>query len=486
MKRNRLKLLVAAALLCPTIVEAQSTKGIEQAVGKVEREEGMEHGVLAVSVYNVETNKAIYEHNAGLSLTTASVSKLFTTGAGFAQLGGDFRFTTRVVMHGTVDREGVLHGDVYLIGGGDPMLGSYRYRQTHPDTLFAALTRALKGKGIRRIYGRIFYDASTFDSKPLHDSWQWGDIGNYYASGVSGLNFHENMYFVYFNPASHEGLAAAVARTQPKNLEIYATNQVSTGEEGTGDGVVVYGSPFSAERRYTGTVPLGKAEFAIRAAMPTPAKNFADLFSTYLRTHGISVSATSAEATVEPDSLQQVLDYRSSPYATIAQYTNHTSNNLYAECIFKYLGYKVFGEGSFENGEKVVVQYLKGMGLSTKGTRVVDGSGLSRLDHTTADFLCRYLSALNREPYYDKFLLTLPKAGESGTARRLLPSLPKGVSVYVKTGTMEGVKAYAGYVQTAGGETYAFSIISNGHECTSRVVAEKLERILQQIALLHT
>lgn len=485
MKHTLLGWLMLMAIVCPIIGEAQSAKDIENAVKQVAQEEGMEHGMLSVCVYNTTTGKAVYEHLSGVSLTTASVSKLFTTGAGFAQLGADFRFTTRMAMRGTVDRDGALHGDVYIIGGGDPMLGSYRYRQTQPDTLFASWTKALKGKGIRRIYGRVYYDAGVFDGTQLHDSWQWGDVGNYYASGVSGLNFHENMYFVYFNPGNYVGQAATVARLQPKTIDIHSLCQVSTDEEGTGDRVVVYGSPLSTERLYTGTVPLGKADFSVRAAMPMPEKCCADLFSTYLRTHGISVSATSTKAPNTTDSLREVVAYHSSPYYTIAQYTNQTSNNLYAESIFKYLGHATYGEGSFANGERAVIQYLKELGLPTKGTRVVDGSGLSRLNHTTADFLCRYLTVLQKEPFYDKFIHTLPKAGESGTARRMLPSLPKGVSVYVKTGTMEGVKAYAGYIVTPKGETLAFSIISNGHECTGRVAAEKLERILMKIASLH-
>lgn len=483
-KRLLAWLFVVAAAACPG--HAQSAAEVERMVGQVAREEGMEHGTLAVCIYNAATGRAVYKYNAETSVRPASVAKLFTTGAGFARLGADFRFTTRVAVRGQLDRDGVLHGDVYLIGGGDPMLGSYRYRQTQPDSLFASWKQALHNKGIRRVYGRVCYNASVFDEAALHDSWQWGDVGNYYASGVSGLNFHENMYFVYFTPGNRVGQAASVARLQPKNLDIYGICEVGTAAAGTGDNVVIYGSPLSKERLYTGTVPMGKAEFAVRGAMPSPEKCCADLFSTYLRTHGISVSSTSMRVAAEPDSLKPVLDYHSSPYYTIAQYTNLTSNNLYAESIFKYMGYKAYGKGSFENGSKAVLQYFSDLGLTAKGTRVVDGSGLSRLNHTTADFLCRYMVALRKEPFYDKFLQTFPKAGESGTARRLLPSLPKGVDVYVKTGSMDGVKSYAGYVITPAGETYAFAIVSNDYECTERVVAEKLNRILQKVALLHS
>lgn len=138
-------------------MQAQQVAELEKLVNQTHREEGMKHGVLAVSVYNATTGKEVYSHNGDISVTPASVAKLFTTGVGFAQLGKDFRFTTKVAVRGNIDRDGVLHGNIYIIGGGDPLLGSYRYRQTTPDTLFEGWTTAIKKKGIRKIDGRVCY-----------------------------------------------------------------------------------------------------------------------------------------------------------------------------------------------------------------------------------------------------------------------------------------------------------------------------------------
>ena len=131
------------------------------------------------------------------------------------------------------------------------------------------------------------------------------------------------------------------------------------------------------------------------------------------------------------------------------------------------------------------MDYLREKNIATGGVRVVDGCGLSRSNAVTTDFLCRYLTTLTREPFYDDFLQSLAKVGESGTAKNLLQNLPTGITVHVKTGTMDGVKAYAGYVITPRGETLAFSIISNGHDCTSQEVATKLNKILYKIATLY-
>lgn len=442
----------------------------------------MRHALLSVSVYNTSTGRALYSHESNRSVTPASIQKLLTTGAAFSQLGPNFRFTTSLAMRGDIDRDGVLHGNIYIIGGGDPLLGSYRYRQTSIDTLYGSWMDAIKKKGVKRVEGRVCYNISIFDDQPLHDSWQWGDVGNYYGAGVCGLNFHENMYFVHFNAGRKQGHPASVTRTVPKNIDIHGINEVTTGPEESGDQVVIYGSPTSKERLYRGTVPLGARDFAVRGAMPTPPKNCADLFASYLRSHGMSISMGSMQIYSQPDSLRPVLDYSSPSLYTIAQYTNLTSNNIYAESIFKMLGYKKYGLGSFDNGAKAVSDFVGSLGLSMEGIRIIDGSGLSRLNRTTTDFLSHYLAALTRQSYFDHFKHTLAVAGENGTAKNMLPSLPRDIRVYVKTGSMDGVRSYAGYIETRSGELLSFAISATGYDGNPRIVNEKLNKILLKIA----
>ena len=477
--------LTTIACLITIVVGAQQVADLERTILNVHRESGMQHGSLSVCVYNITKGHEVYSYNSQMSMTPGSVNKLFTTGVAFARLGSDFRFTTHVGIRGEIDRDGVLHGNIYIIGGGDPMLGSYRYRQTSPDSLFDGWTRALKKKGIKRVDGRICYNVGIFDEQPLHDSWPWGDVGNYYGAGVSGLNFHENMYFVYFNPGNKIGYPASSVRVSPKNVSVHGICEVTTGPEGSGDNVIIYGSPTSDERLYRGTVPLGKNDFRVRGSLPNPAKQCADLFASYLRTHGISISSNSMQVYSQPDSLRMILDYYSSDYYTLAQYTNLTSNNIYAEAIFKYLGYAKFGKGSFTNGSKAVMDYFREKKLDVSGVKVVDGSGLSPLNKVTSDFMCRYLMAISKESFFNDFLRSLSKVGENGTAKNLLPNLPAGISVRVKTGTMDGVKAYAGYIDAANGDRLAFTIISNGHEVSSNAAAEKLNKILQKVVSIY-
>ena len=464
-------LVFLSLLLLLVSLDAQEA-ALRNTVDEVQSAKGMKHAALAVCVYDVSADKPLYGYNAQMSLTPASVQKLITTGVGFAQLGSEFRFVTKVSVRGAIDREGVLHGNIYVEGGGDPLLGSYRYRQTAPDSLFAGWLTALKRKGVRRVDGRVCYNTAVFDDQQLHDGWQWGDVGNYYGAGVCGLNFHENMYFVYFNPGSKIEHPATVVSVKPKNINIHSVCEVTTGPENSGDMVTVYGSPTSTDRLYRGTVPLGKKNFAVRGAMPNPPQHCADLFATYLRSNGMSISSGSMQVFSRPDSLRSIIDQYSPEYYTIAQYTNLTSNNIYAESIFKYLGYNRYGKGSFANGTKAVMDYLHGKGIDAGGVHIDDGSGLSRGNRVTAEFMCRYLAAVAREPFYEDFEVTLSeKKMQAGTVR-------------VKTGTMDGVKTLAGYVTASRGRKLAFCIICNGHDCSSQDAGTQLNKILEKIASL--
>ena len=235
--------------------------------------------------------------------------------------------------------------------------------------------------------------------------------------------------------------------------------------------------PQSYERYYRGTVPLGQHDFRVRAALPNPPRTCATLFATYLRSHGISVSLDASEAPTLPDSLRTISEYFSPNLRLIAQYTNHTSNNIYAESLFKTLGHRQQGVGSYEGGARAVEQYIDEKGIDREGIRIVDGSGLSRSNQLTASFLCRFLAAVSREPWFEDYLATLPQAGKSGTARTLFPNLPAGTVVFVKTGSMEGVRTMAGYINR-GGRRYAFAILASGHTCSSADATRHLSDIL--------
>ncbi len=482
---NRVKYLIAFFLLvAPFVASSQNNAVVAKAVNDLVKEEAMKHATLSVSVYNVDRKTQVYAYNSHRSVIPASLTKLFTTAVGFEKLGKNFRFCTTLAYSGEIEKNGTLRGDLYIIGGGDPLLGSYRYKQTVPDSVFAAWQKAVSAAGIKAVDGRVYYDAGIFDNHPIHDNWQWGDIGNYYGSGVSGLNFHENMFFIHFTPGGKLGYPASVSRMEPKGCNLHIINDVLTGPAKSGDQVVVYGEPASTIRVCTGTVPIDSKSFSVRASLPKPAQACADLFTSYLRARKISVSGAASEALRRPSNLVTLIDYTSPTYYVIAQYANMTSNNTYAEAIHRYLGYKMYGQGSSANGAKAVSDYIQRLRLESSGVALEDGCGLSVRNRVTSDFVCRFLCEVSKTNYFDDYQKSLALAGEHGTVKNMLTSLPSSVKVRMKTGSMTGVRAYAGYVTTAKGERLCFSVIANDFTCSGSQMRTKLEKIIMKIATM--
>ncbi|MBP5548374.1 MAG: D-alanyl-D-alanine carboxypeptidase/D-alanyl-D-alanine-endopeptidase [Bacteroidales bacterium] len=483
---SKLSLFLLFQFSLVSFVVAQNTSALGKAVSDLSKEEVMKHATLSVCVYNLDKKTLVYSYNSQRSVVPASLTKMFTTALGFEKLGRDFRFRTTLAYDGEIDRGGTLRGNLYIIGGGDPLLGSYRYRQTVPDSLFAAWHKAVVSAGIKAVDGRVYYDASIFDNHPIHDNWQWGDIGNYYGAGVCGLNFHENMFFIHFNPGSKVGYPATVSRIEPKGTTLHLVNEVTTGAAKSGDQVVVYGDPGSTIRVCSGTMPIDARNFSVRASLPKPPQACADLFTAYLRQHKLPVSGAATESLKRPSKLVTLLDYTSPTYYVIAQYANITSNNIYAEAIHRYLGYNAHGLGSSANGAKAVSDYFRRLRLETSGVNLEDGSGLSVRNRITTDFVCRFLSELSKTSYFDDFARSLALAGENGTVKNMLTGLPSNVKVRMKTGSMTGVRSYAGLVANSKGERLCFAVVANDFDCTGSQMRTKLEKIIIKIVALTT
>lgn len=479
-------ILIVCALITPTAsAMAQNTAALSKSVLELARENDMKHASLSVCVYNIDRNSEVYSYNSQRSMIPASLTKLFTTAAGFDKLGSNFRFRTTLSYSGEIDKSGTLRGDIYIIGGGDPLLGSYRYRQTLPDTLFAAWHRAITSAGIKAVDGRVYYDATIFDNRPIHDNWQWGDIGNYYGCGVGGLNFHENMFFIHYAPGAKVGYPATMTRMEPKGLKLHLINEATTGAAKTGDQIIVYGDPGSSIRTCYGTMPIDAKNFSVRGSLPKPAQTCADLFTNYLRQHRVSVSGAATESLKRPSKLTTLLEYTSPTYYVIAQYTNMTSNNMYAEAIHRYMGYKSHGIGSSANGAKAVSEYFQKLHLENSGVNIEDGCGLSVRNRLTTDFMCRFLKEVYKTPYFSDYEKTLALAGENGTVKNLLNGLPSNINVRIKSGSMTGVRAFAGYIINSKGQRLCFAVIANDFDCTGAQMRTKLEKIIMKIATME-
>lgn len=448
----------------------------------MQNSELMQYGVLSVCVKNVNDGKIIAALNQQQSLPSASTLKLVTTATALSVLGGDFRYQTFLEYDGQIDND-TLRGNLYLRGTGDPSLGSDRFKG-YPDdeALLRRWKEVVRKAGIRYVQGQVVADASYFDDQPLADSWIWGDVGNYYGAGVQGLNFTENQYRVYFKPGQNLGDPTEVLYSTPALPYLTFTNRVTTGESGSGDQVIIYSSPTSNGARLTGTVPRGVSSFSVRGALPDAAFYAAYALQQSLIRDSIGVAGEPLVLNETPSQplTRVTLDTYTSPYLRdICQQTNWWSINLYADALLKTTSKKLTERSDFESATEAVANYWKGRGVDTGGFFIKDGSGLSPSGSLTTHNLTDILNAVAKDKNFNDFYRSIAVMGQTGTVRNLGKGSRAAGNLRAKSGSIEGSRAYAGYVTTRSGERLSFSIIAHKYQPdNSRAIGQELVKLM--------
>ncbi|GAA4456880.1 D-alanyl-D-alanine carboxypeptidase/D-alanyl-D-alanine-endopeptidase [Nibrella saemangeumensis] len=454
------------------------------------------HGTVALSVRRVRDGEALVSYNAQQSLASASTLKLITTATALAVLGPSFTYTTSLEYDGTI-RDSILTGNLYIRGSGDPSLGSWRYGDSYEaSSLLQTWSDAIRGAGIRQIQGAIVADASLYDQLPVPDTWPWGDLGNYYGTGLSALNFNENLYRVVFRPGKTPGAAATMVRTEPPLPYLTLSNRVTTDAPRTGDQVTIYSAPFGNQVWLEGKVPAGVNEFGVKGALPDPAYQAAFALTQQIQADSIVVTNPPSvfrarTALPMPEGKRTLLlQHKSPPLPEIVRQTNFQSINLYAEALLhttaRTLDPKVT---TTQAAIEAVTTYWRSKNINLDGFRIKDGSGLSTVGALTADNMTSILSAAGKEKYFPQFLETIPVVGESGTVRTLARRTEAAGNIRAKSGSIEGVRAYAGYFTATDGELMTFSLMVNRFTPgTNRAVTSQIERILSLLVTLpgHT
>jgi D-alanyl-D-alanine carboxypeptidase/D-alanyl-D-alanine-endopeptidase (penicillin-binding protein 4) len=391
--------------------------------------------ILSIYAVDTKTNKVLLEENSDKNLIPASCMKIVTTAAALSLLGPDMCFETKLQYNGYIDENGILHGNIYIYGGGDPCLGSDRT----PSSLswkkqLAVFVLAIKNLGIKKIKGSVIGDSSKWERVGTIPSWESNDTGNYYGAGAYALSFHENFYTLTFEPGTFIGEETKIIRIDPKIPKMTIKNQVKTGPIDSGDLACIYGSEFSYERVAKGTVPAGIKEFSIKGSIPVPYLTVAELLLKALKANGILVEKKS----IFKKKRTTFHTTYSPPLKEIIHWTNQKSINLYAEHLLKAIG-----KGSTNNGIRTVKNWLTSEGIDLKGFKMADGSGLSKKNAISAKQLVSILLKMTASPYFQIFYDSLPTQKWNARA---------------KSGTMTSVKGYAGFKKNL---AFAFLINQN-------------------------
>lgn len=472
-------------------VAGQKTRPLQKAVEDFSANPLMENAAWGFMVMDVQSGKEILSVSPNLSLIPASAQKAMTTLTSLALLGTDYRFETLIQYDGHIEN-GILHGNLYITGTGDPTLGATQLHDSlELKNTFSAWLSDIRSSGITAVKGNIIADGSYFDKHMIPPKWMWEDIGNYYGAGAHALTVHENMYTVFFEPATREGAPARVNNTTPTVPEMDFINDVSTGPRGSGDRVYIYGVPGQDTRWLTGTVPLGQSNFAVRGSLPDPGKYLARVFAEFLKNEQITVEGHAlthqTAQNLTPAENRVILSRWLSPtLADITQRTNMASVNTYAENLIKTLGQKFKGEGSYSKGAEVITEFWEERGINVTGLRVHDGSGLSPFNSITVSQLTQMMVfAASDDALHPALTKGFPIAGESGSLARMFLNSPSRGVLTAKSGFLGNVRAYTGYTQSRKGKLLAFTLIVNNYPVTGLELRHRMEELMDAIGRIE-
>ncbi|MBD2701605.1 D-alanyl-D-alanine carboxypeptidase/D-alanyl-D-alanine-endopeptidase [Spirosoma sp. BT702] len=452
-------------------VDTLATRQLRQLVDALQTGSAVRFGTVALSVRRVRDGQERFAYNAYQSLPSASTLKLITTATALQVLGPNYTYTTTLEYDGTI-KDSTLIGNLYIRGTGDPSLGSWRFTGYFDlAALLDTWSDAVQAAGIRRIQGVVVGDGSLYDDLTTPDGWPYGDLGNYYGASLSALNINENLYRVFFRPGKTIGAPASVIRTDPPVPYISFRNTVTTDAANTGDQVNIYGTPFTNQQWLTGKVPMGEPanEFSVKGALPDPAYFAAYALQNQLIQDNVTVSGPPVSigggliTTLVQNGKRTVLHQHKSPLLPeLIQQTNFQSINLYAEALLRTTALTLNKTvRSTEASLETLTTFWKNKGVDINGFRIRDGSGLSAFGALTADNMTSILSVTGREKTFPVFYESIPVVGQTGTVRTLARGTLAAGNVRAKSGSIDGVRAYAGYFTARDGELMSFCVLVN-------------------------
>ena len=491
MKRS---LLIIALVAVSTFGAAAQTTLQQRLTNDIKRASALKGAGVAVAVKDAK-GKTVVAINADQRMVPASNIKLITTGSALHKLGQNYKFKTALGYTGNIE-DGTLEGDLYIIGGGDPTVGAKDSLVTNPGAQFVKWKAIIDKAGIKRINGRIIGDSRVWEGFLEHGDWSFEDVGTFYGAGSGALCFYKNAIDLNVAAGEAEGDPVQVTQSYPETPWMHFTNSAFTGKAGTGNSLFLYTTDLAPYSEFRGSFALDRVPKTEHYANKFGALTCAQYFLNYLNGAGVEVTGGAADiersgrirgTNLVPGEMAgepvQIGFAESPRLADIARETNVESDNFYAEAMFRTLGETASGYAVYDSSMVAEKAVLRSLGLNPDGIILIDGSGLSRKNGVSARFFVDYLYAMTSSKAFPAFLASLPTPGQ-GTLKPLLKDNASKGRFHMKSGSMEGVLCYSGYLLGDDGTPVAyFSILVNASTAKTAVIRKALEPLFEDILL---
>ena len=356
---------------------------------------------IGLLIVNPRTGDTLYSRNAGKLFMPASNQKILTGAVALHQLGPNYRFRTVIGKRGEL-RDGVLNGDLIVIGRGDPTISDRMRGNAY--IAMQGIADSIAARGIRRITGTLRPGGNAFPDSIYGYGWEYDDLT---SSGT------------------------------PTDELLFNEGQV----------------------RFVRSTPRGDTIGYVGTRNPTLA--YLAALDTALRARGVATTRITDSIASIAEPLDTVYVFDSPPLSQILPPFLKPSQNQSGEILLKTLGLERTGVGIADSGAVVVTKQLKEWGVDSSGVYVYDGSGLSRHDLVSPETIVKILLAMQRDTAFQVFYDALPIAGVDGTIRTRMVGTPAANNLRAKTGTIEFVRSLSGYVNNGDNDRLVFSFLSN-------------------------
>jgi D-alanyl-D-alanine carboxypeptidase/D-alanyl-D-alanine-endopeptidase (penicillin-binding protein 4) len=459
-----------------------------------------EQAFWGISIRDLDSGETIYDHNGSKLFIPASNAKLFSTALGLGRLGPDYQFTTTVVSTLPATPEGVVAGDLVLLGGGDPNVSSrvvpYNPRKSFDRNLtlpLAELARQVAESGIRRIEGNLVGDDTRYVRQYIADGWSWQDTHWGYGAPVGALGFNDNLIEIFVQPGSAGGQPGRL--TVRPELDYYRLdNRIRTATTRTvAQALAVERDPATRSVSLWGEISIRSPGRTFSVAVDDPALFAAFALRSELEKRGVEITGqvTSRHAWPwEHNSLKRASFPRKPPQGVAVasiqsarlleglRIINKKSQNLHAEMLLREVGFATRNIGSIDAGLEELEDFLVEAGLNKREFDFSDASGLSRKDLVSPAGTVQLLVHMWNSPHREDYAGTLPVGGEDGTLDwRFSRTAARGL-VRAKTGSLAHVTALSGYATTEDGRNLAFSIYVNNFAASGSYVRSLVDRVV--------
>lgn len=391
--------------------------------------------------------------NAELPLNPASTIKTLTTLAALEELGAGYTWYTEIYPLGTVV-DGTLEGDLLIKGGGDPFL---------VEEYFRNMLKALYRRGVERISGDLLIDGAYFDPSVSTQSSIDNQRGRTYNVLPHALTVNFQTVNFYFYP--HPNGSDVVIKADPALPNLKITNNLKLANVPCGGfqrGVSFSEDPTDASGvRFDGGYPARCSEYLLpRAVLAAPEYAYGMFRSVWQELGGNFAGALGTA--VAPEIEEPLVVWASPPLGDVIKSINKYSNNLMTRQLLLTLGAERYGTpATVANGVRAIRDYLDRVSIDHSAMVMVNGAGLSRDVRLTTAMLAQVLQRGHSIATMPEFLASLPLVGVDGTMRNRLRANGTLGTMHIKTGTLDGVSAVAGYVHAASGRDYVVAGILN-------------------------